>query len=196
MPPSKRGLFVKFVSYDSEEKIECVTEIRSADSDTIRDFSLLWDTFVDDKILREKDKNFNYRIFQWDKIIHMSVNLGFDYTCYAAYTETRLDGLLSLRNQNSLYLDFFATAPWNYYGSAGKMRRIGSGLIYFTIKTSLSLSLDGEFFLYALEDAEKFCDRIGMVQTGHFKFGLKEYHMVKEKSAAFERDFSKFIINQ
>ncbi|MEN6317658.1 MAG: hypothetical protein ABFD82_02730 [Syntrophaceae bacterium] len=186
---------MKFISYDCIEKVDCVTEIRSADSGTIRDFSLLWDTFVDDKILREKDKDFNYRIFQWDKIIHMSVNFGFDYTCYAAYTGTRLDGLLSLRNQNALYLDFFATAPWNYFGTAGKMRRIGSGLIYFTIQTSLSLRLDGEFILYALEDAEKYCEKIGMAQTGHFKFGLREYRMAKEKAAAFEKVFSKFIIN-
>jgi hypothetical protein len=185
---------VKFVSYNSIEKIERVTEIRLADSDTIRDFSLLWDTFVDDKILREKDKDFNYRIFEWDKIIHMSVNLGFDYTCYAAYTGTQLDGLLSLRSQNALYLDFFATAPWNFFSSAGRMRRIGSGLIYFTIQTSLSLHLDGEFTLYALEDAEQYCEKIGMEQTGHFKFGLREYRMSKEKSAAFAKGFSKYLI--
>ena len=126
----------------------------------------------------------------------MSINLGFDYTCYTAYTGTRLDGLLSLRNQNKLYLDFFATAPWNYYAAAGKMRRIGSGLVYFTITTSFSFSLDGEFFLYAIEDAEKYCERIGMVQTGQFKFGLKEYRMLKDKAAIFEKDFRQYIINK
>jgi hypothetical protein len=193
----QRGFYnVKFISYDSIKKVECETEIRSANSNAIHDFSLIWDTYVDKKIVKERDKNFHYRIFEWDRIIHMSINLGFDYTCYAAYTGTQLDGLLSLRNQNKLYLDFFATAPWNYYATAGTMRRIGSGLVYFTIKTSFSFSLDGEFFLYALEDAEKYCERIGMVHTGQFKFGLKEYHMLKDKAAIFEKDFRQYIINK
>jgi hypothetical protein len=193
----QRGFYtVKFISYDSIKKVECETEIRSANSNAINDFSLMWDTYVDKKIVKERDQNFHYRIFEWDRIIHMSINLGFDYTCYAAYTGTQLDGLLSLRNQNNLYLDFFSTAPWNYYATAGKMRRIGSGLVYFTIKTSFSFSLDGEFFLYAIEDAEKYCERIGMVHTGQFKFGLKEYHMSKDKAAIFEKDFRQYIINK
>lgn len=184
---------MKFVSYDSIENIECETEIKTAYSDAIQDFRL-WDTYVDNKIIREKDQDFNYRIFEWDKILHMSLNLGFDYTCYAAYTGTRLDGLLSLRNQQKFYLDFFATAPWNYCGIKGKMRRIGSGLVYFTINASHAAGYEGEFSLYAVEDAERYCEKIGMVHTGKFKFGLKEYHMEKDKAAIFERDFRKYVI--
>jgi hypothetical protein len=75
------------------------------------------------------------------------------------------------------------------------MRRIGSGLVYFTIKTSLSLGRDGEFFLYAIKDAEKYCEMIGMKHTGHFKFGLKNYHMPKDEAAMFEKAFRKYIIN-
>lgn len=189
---------MKFLSYDSIEKIECETEIRSANLDTVHDFSLTWNPYVDEKIIREKDQDFNYRCFEWDRLIHMSLNFGFDYTCFAAYTGTRLDGLLSLRNQNNntLYLDFFATAPWNYFGTTGKMRRIGSGLIYFTMKTSFSLCLDGEFYLYAIEDAEKYCERIEMVHTGHYKFGLKEYHMFKDEAAIFAKGFRKYIMNE
>ena len=186
---------MKFISYDSIEKIEIETEIRNADSDTIRDFSLTWDPYVDEKILKERDKDFNYRIFEWDRIILMSLNIKYEDKCFAAYTGKRLDGLLSLRRQNNFYLDFFATAPWNYYGTAGKMRRIGSGLVYFTIKTSLSLGMDGEFFLYAIKDAEKYCEMIGMKHTGHFKFGLKNYHMPKDEAAMFEKAFRKYIIN-
>ena len=185
---------MKFFSYDSIEKIETVTEIKNADLDTIRDFSLTWDPYVDEKILREKDRNFNYRIFEWDRIILMSLNIKFDDKCFAAYTGARLDGLLSLRHQKNFYLDFFATAPWNYFGTGGRMRRIGSGLVYFTIKNSMSLSLGGEFLLYALKDAEKYCEMIGMIHTGSFKFGLEKFHMPKEKAAKFEKNFRKYII--
>ena len=48
----------------------------------------------------------------------MSLSSVFIDKCYAAYTGTRLDGLLSFRHQRILYLDFFATAPWNYYGTS------------------------------------------------------------------------------
>jgi hypothetical protein len=91
---------------------------------------------------------------------------------------------------------FFATAPWNYYGTAGKMRRIGSGLVYFTIKTSLSLSLDGEFVLYALGGSEEYCEKIGMVPTGDYKFGLKKFHMSKDKAVIFERGFRKYVVSE
>jgi len=186
---------MRFKSYDSIKNSECETEIRSADANAIQDFRL-WDIYVDHKIIQEKDRDFNYRIFEWDKILRMSLNLGFDYSCFAAYTGTRLDGLLSLRNQQKLYLDFFATAPWNYFGAKGKMRRIGSGLVYFTIKASRAAGFGGAFSLYALEDAERYCERIGMVHTGHFKFGLKEYHMAQKEAAVFERYFRKYIIHE
>lgn len=185
---------IKFKSYDTIKNIECETAIKTAHFHTIQDFRL-WDTYVDHKIVTEKDKEFNYRIFEWDKILHMSLNLGFDYMCYAAYTGTRLDGLLSLRIQQKLYLDFFATAPWNYFGTKGKMRRIGSGLVCFTIKTSHASGYEGEFSLYALEDAERYCERIGMAHTGNFKFGLKEYHMAKNEAEIFEKYFLSYVIH-
>ena len=184
---------MKFLSYDTVEKVERETEIRSATTDTIRTFTTTWETYVDDKILWQKDRDFNYRCFEWDRIINMSLNSVFIDKCYAAYTGTRLDGLLSFRYQRLLYVDFFATAPWNY-GTVGRVRRIGSGLVYFTIRTSLSLSLAGEFVVYALGDSEPYWERIGMVHTGDYKFGLKMYHMSKDKSAIFERDFRKHVI--
>jgi len=189
-------LNVKFLSCDNVEKIEYETEILSATSDTIRDFSDTWEPYVDDKIIRQKDRDFHYRCFEWDRIINMSLSSVFIDKCFAAYTGTRLDGLLSFRHDRIVYLDFFATAPWNYYGTAGRMRRIGSGLVYFTIKNSLSLSLDGEFFLYALGGSEQYCERIGMVHTGDFKFGLKKYAMSKDTAGIFERSFRKYIIRE
>lgn len=186
---------MRFRAYDSIENIEYETEIRGADANAIQEFRL-WDTYVDQKIIREKDRNFNYRIFEWDKILRMSLDLGFDYSCYAAYTGTRLDGLLTLRNQDKLHLDFFATAPWNYFGVKGKMRRIGSGLVYFTINASRVSGFNGEFSLYALEETEEYCEKIGMVHTGHFKFGLKKYHMAQQEAAVFERNFRKYIIHE
>jgi hypothetical protein len=185
---------VKFLSFDSVENIECETEIVRATSETIRDFKATWEPYVDDKIIRQRDRDFHYRCFEWDRIINMSLSSVFIDKCFAAYTGTRLDGLLSFRHHRILYLDFFATAPWNYYGTAGRMRRIGIGLVYFTIKNSLSLSLDGEFVLYALGGSEQYCERIGMVTTGDFMFGLKKYALSKDKAALFERSFRKYII--
>ena len=187
---------MNFLSYDSVEKRECEAEIKGATSDTIRDFSATWEPYVDDKIIRQKDRDFDYRCFEWDRIINMSLSSVFIDKCYAAYTGTRLDGLLSFRHQRRLYLDFFATAPWNYYGTAGRMRRIGSGLVYFTIKASLSLSLDGAFVLYALGGSEEYCERIGMAPTGDYKFGLKKYHMPRDKAAIFAKRFRKYVIDE
>ena len=76
------------------------------------------------------------------------------------------------------------------------MRRIGSGLVYFTIKASLSLSLDGEFVLYALGGSEEYCERIGMAPTGDYKFGLKKYHMPRDKAAIFAKRFRKYVIDE
>ena len=47
---------MRFRAYDSIENIECETEIRGADAHTIEDFRL-WDTYVDHKIIREKDNH-------------------------------------------------------------------------------------------------------------------------------------------
>ena len=69
---------MRFRAYDSIENIECETEIRRADANAIEDFRI-WDIYVDHKIIREKDRDFNYRIFEWDKILRMSLDLGFDY---------------------------------------------------------------------------------------------------------------------
>jgi hypothetical protein len=126
----------------------------------------------------------------------MSLSSVFNDKCFAAYTGTRLDGLLSFRHHRIVYLDFFASAPWNYYGTVGRMRRIGSGLVYFTIKNSISLSLGGEFVLYALGGSEQYCERIGMVHTGDFKFGLKKYAMHKVRAEIFEKSFRKYIIHE
>jgi len=184
---------VKFLSCDTVEKKELKTTIREATTATIRAFRTTWEPYVDDKIIWQKDRDFNYRCFEWDRIINMSLNSVFIDKCYAAYTGTRLDGLLSFRHQRRLYLDFFATAPWNY-GKGGRMRRIGSGLVYFTIRRSLSLSLEGEFLVYALGDSEPYWKKIGMAPTGNYKFGLAEYHMSKDNAAIFENDFQKFVI--
>ncbi len=187
---------MKFLSYDSIKKTECETEIGSATPETIHDFKATWEPYVDDKIIRQRDRDFDYRCFEWDRIINMSLSSVFIDKCYAAYTDKRLDGLLSFRHQRRLYLDFFATAPWNYFGIGGRMRRIGSGLVYFTIKASLSLSLNGEFVLYALGGSEQYCERIGMAPTGDYKFGLKMYQMSKNKAATFEKSFRKYVISE
>jgi hypothetical protein len=184
---------VKFLSYDTGEKIERETKIREATTGTIHAFRRTWEPYVDDKVIWQKDRDFNYRCFEWDRIINMSLNSVFIDKCYAAYAGTRLEGLLSFRHQRRLYLDFFATAPWNY-GKGGRMRRTGSGLVYFTIKTSLSLSLEGEFLVYALGDSEPYWKRIGMTPTGNYKFGLMEYLMSKDKAAIFKNVFQKYVI--
>lgn len=185
---------MKFYTYDSIENTECVTEITLADERTIDDFAS-WEIFFDEMILQKRDKRFHYRIFEWNKLIHMSLTLGFEYRCYAAYTGSRLDGLLSLRKGETLYIDFLSTAPWNYFKTGGRMRRIGSGFVYFTILQSHSLSCRGSFSLFAIEDAEGFCEISGMIPTGRFKFGLKEYTMSPQQAIVFAKKFRRHIID-
>ena len=184
---------MKFLAYDCIDEKECETEIKNADEDTSYQFIQTWVPNYLSRWLR--DPNLSYELFEWDKIIKSSYILGFDWKCFGALTNSRLDGLLCLRINSVLTIEFIATAPWNYY-IGGRMRRIGSGLICFTIQTSLNHGREGEFLLYSLPDAEKFYDDIGMVATGDMSdFGPKEYKMPKAKAVSFLDNFKKYIIN-
>jgi len=185
---------VKFKSFNTVDHCECETEIRNADLETIDLFIQTWVVDYITRIL--KDPSFPYAPFPWDKIIKTSFIVGYNHRCYGAFTSSRLDGLLALSKNKGLKVEFIATAPWNYYTIA-RMKRIGSGLIYFTIKTSHYSGLEGEFFLNALPDAEKFYEKIGMRFTGNVnKEGLKEYFMPKNEAASFLKNFKEYIIEE
>jgi hypothetical protein len=185
---------MKFLSYDGKEQKEHETQIRNVKDSDIDDFINTWVTFMIRKMVSDLD--FDYQLFPWDKIIRTSLTMGFGHKCYCATTNQRIDGMLSLsKDDTSLHINFIATAPWNYYKN-GKMRRIGEGLIYYTIKTSQYLGLNGEFLLNAVSAAEKFYENRGMAQTGKTSSGLKEYHMSKEKASIFEKKFDKYIISK
>lgn len=185
---------MKFKSYDSIQKQECETEITNIDANIA---SLFIQTWIPDYLYRSlKDPNFGYAIFAWDKIIKFSFVVGSPSRCYGAFTSSRLDGLLCLSRIDKIKIEYIATAPWNYY-TIGKMRRIGSGLIFFTIRTSIYSGFAGEFFLNALPDAEKFYESIGMKATGNInKNGLKEYYMKKDKATAFAEAFKEYVISK
>jgi hypothetical protein len=180
-----------FRSHDSIEKRECETEIRNAIVDDAVEFVQAWVSYYINKSLTNPD--FQYDIFKWNKIIKASLTMGFGHKCFSAYTESRLDGLLSLSKDHTFHIDYIATAPWNCYPS-GKMRRIGYGLIYHTIKTSQYVGLEGEFFLSALPRAEQFYEKIGMVRTGKVINTMNEYYLSKTKAVAFENGFKKYVI--
>ncbi len=185
---------MKFWSYDAINKQKCETKIRTADPETAHLFVQTW---VPDYIFRIlKDPSFSYQLFEWNKFIRYSFVVGSKWRCYGAFTKTRLDGLLSLESDDDLWIRFIATAPWNYY-TIGKMRRIGSGLIYFTIRASIYNGRQGEFLLNALPDAEKFYKGCGMVATGNVsEAGLKEYRMPKESASLFSTKFKKHVIRE
>lgn len=183
---------MKFKSYDTTQQKECETEIQNVDAKTA---SLFIQTWVPDYLYRSlRDPNFSYALFQWDKIIKLSFVVGSPYRCYGAFTYSRLDGLLCLSRADILKIEYIATAPWNYY-TVGKMRRIGSGLIFFAIRSSHYSGLEGKFFLNALPDAERFYEYIGMEATGNKnQSGLKEYCMPKNNAASFAEKFEKYVI--
>jgi hypothetical protein len=184
-----------FLSYDAIKKEECETEIRGVDIATPHLFIQSW---VSDFIYRTlKDgPNFKYSLFPWDKIMKSTFVVGSPWRCYGAFTNIRLDGLLCLGVNTKLEIKFIATAPWNYY-TIGKMRRIGSGLIYFTIKTSEYLGKDGEFMLNAVPDAEEFYEGIGMIATGtKNQAGLKEFCMAKDNAVSFRERFRKYVVKE
>jgi len=185
---------MKFKSYDTSDHCEYETEIRNADLKTSTLFVQTWVVDYLNRILR--DPNFSYALFDWNVIIKTSFIVGYKHRCYGAFTGSRIDGLLSLSKDNELRIEFIATAPWNYY-TITKMKRIGSGLIYFTIRTSHYSGLKGEFFLNALPDAEKFYEKIGMRFTGKInKEGLKEYYMSKDRAISFLEKFKNHIIDE
>jgi hypothetical protein len=182
---------VIFMSHDVVEGLERETEIRPAGPADAREFSLSWDPYVDEKVVTDRD--FDYRIFEWDMLIHLSLTGEFDYLCYAAVAEGRLEGLLALRREKILYIDFVSTAPWNY-GRGGRLRRIGSGLIHFTIQSSLEAGQGGAFNLFAVLDAEAYFEKIGMVPTGRFKYGLREYTLPAERAVAMADRFHVHVV--
>lgn len=184
-----------FQSYDVGKKIDCETEIKSAEMQTIHIFVQTW---VPDHLIRSlKDPNFSYGLFEWDKIIKLSFVVGSPLRCYQALTNSQLDGLLCLSLENNkLKIEFIATAPWNYY-TVGKMRRIGSGMIYFVIKRGIYAGGKGDFYLDALPDAEKFYQKIGMTKTGQKnKANLNEYYMPVQEASTYLKTFKKYIIQE
>jgi len=183
---------VKFKTHDTIKKIFSETEIRPADLITAHLFVQTW---VGDVIVRcMKNPHFAYTIFPWDRIIRASFIVGATHTCFAAYTDTRLDGLLSLTKSQTIRIDFIATAPWNYY-VGGKMRGIGAGLVFYTIHVSRHSGFEGEFFLYAVPDAERYYSGIGMVPTGKAnQADLKEFRMPKAQASAFASSFGRNLL--
>ena len=185
---------MKFRSYDVNDGVELVTEIRSADSNTVYVYVQRWvPSYIERSV---KDPNFSYSIFDWEKILKFSFLVGSPIRCYGAYTETRLEGLLCLSNREKVKVEFIATAPWNYY-TGGRMRRIGTGLLFFVIKNSMYFGQEGRFALNAVPDAEAFYESIGMVRTGKQNVaGLREYEMETTGAEAFIRDFSQHIVEE
>jgi len=183
-----------FRSYDVRKKADCETEIKNTEIQTIHLFVQTW---VPDHLVRSlKDPNFSYGLFEWDKIIKLSFVVGSQFRCYQALTDGQLDGLLCLSlEKGKLKIEFIATAPWNYY-TVGKMRRIGSGMVYFVIKRGIYAGGKGDFYLKALPDAEAFYQKIGMVETGQKnKANLNEYYMPVKEASSYLKNFKKHIIN-
>jgi len=183
---------LRFKTLDRVKDQEYETQIINVDSDASNQFVQSWVAFYIMKILRDPD--FSYTLFKWDKIIKGSFVVGSKYQCYGAFTGKRLDGLLSLSLDDILKIEFIATAPWNY-GENGRVKRIGSALICFTIQMSQYCNRRGEFMLNAIPDAEKFYERIGMQATGNANpSGLKEYHMSETAASSFIKENGKYII--
>jgi hypothetical protein len=184
---------VKFLSYETNLKKEFETEIRDADANTSHLFIQTW---VPDYIVRTlRDSAFSWAFFKWDKIIAVSLGIGSPIRCFGAFTENRLDGLLCLESSlQKIKIEYIASAPWNYH-TIGKMRRIGSGLFYFTIEFSLNMKNRGEFYLNTLPDAETFYEGIGMKRTGEANpEGLKEYFMSEKEADRFKKHFNNYVI--
>lgn len=185
---------MNFRAYDSERDRNVVTEIRSADARTGDTFVQTWvPAYIMTKL---RDFSLTYALFKWDLIIRMSLTLGSKYQCYAAYTGSRLDGLICLSVNDEVRVDWIATAPWNY-GKNGRMRRIGSGLLFFVMRNSAYIGRDGKFGLYPLKDAEPFYQQIGMGATGGAnQEGLKEYRMTKDDANFFMMKFEEYLIEE
>lgn len=134
---------MRFKTYDAIGGAPRESEIIAADANTLHLYIQTWVPHYVVTILKEPD--FGYALFEWDTIIKASFILGFKYKCFAAMTDSRLDGLICISMNDKLTVNYIAIAPWNYYRN-GKMRGIGSGLLYFVIMNSFYNSLGGEFF--------------------------------------------------
>lgn len=184
-----------FSTYDARMKKDLETEIRSADLTSIRFFIQTW---IPDYVMRAlRNADYSYALFSWDEILKRSFVVGSTWRCFGAYTDKRLDGLLCLSIvETKLKIEFIATAPWNYY-TEGKIKRVGTALIFYTIRNSQYTNHNGEFFLNALPDAEKFYESIGMVWTGNVnKADLKEYHMKKNQAEKFISRFRDYVVKE
>lgn len=184
---------MKFLSFDKSASVENETEVIVADRKISQVFVTTWVTAHMMNMLKNYP-GYNYDIFPWDKIINSSYVVGESRRCYAAITENRLDGLISLNSNGKFEVEFISTAPWNYYLIA-KIKGIGEGLILHTIIESNYCGFEGQFYLKALPDAEPFYEKIGMKRTGLIsKEGLKEFHMSKEASLTYQNRLKERLI--
>ena len=183
---------MKFRTYDTKENKHCITEIKRANLDVIDTFVQTWVPSYTSK--RRRDRALSYSLFRWNQYVKFSTLVDSSYQCHAAYTGSRLDGLICIKVDEVVKIAFLSTAPWNY-GKNGRMRRIGSGLLALTIMTSIFAGRGGEFITYAVPDAEPFYQKAGMIATGEINDDdLNEYIMTKKAAQSFLRKVEKYLI--
>lgn len=112
--------------------------------------------------------------FKWDwvNITKQSEN-GFLRKTFYLVIDDRVQGALHAKfpkqselyqNDNLVYIDFFAVAPWNrkHFGQTPLFKGVGTSLVLHTLNCSHSLGYSGVVGLHSLIQAEPFYYKLGM----------------------------------
>jgi hypothetical protein len=121
-----------------------------------------------------------------------------NYEGYAIEWQERTQGLMMIETQRHrsqivpgqrlVYVSAIATAPWNrrIIRRPRDLQGVGSILMQFARKRSLDLGFEGRVGVHSLPEAERFYDRLNMMDLGadpdqedlvYFEFGRLEYEL-------------------
>jgi hypothetical protein len=158
---------LKLLNVSDSKKIEA--DILDLSDKHLADFDTFWLPRLQDS--KEEDSHWNWQ----KKSLFLSTP---NYEKYALECANITQGLMILEidcyrsrlesGKNLVYVDYLATAPWNRPSiqNPPMYRGIGTALLLLAIKCSFDLEYKGRIGLHALPLAEKFYQKIGLVNFG------------------------------
>ncbi len=163
---------VKIVAIATDEEV--AAEVRPARLGDI----VLWQQWQDRMPAAAEDAH-----WRWDEYILMAEIFSQQLACFALLAEGQIQGLmlLELEHENDLgERDIhglrLSSAPWNR-GTARRYKGVGTALLDRAVLLSVEKGFKGRFWLEALPNAERFYQRLGLIELSEpeTKTGLKQY---------------------
>lgn len=165
---------MKYWAEKTDVKGKIVIEVIPAGDQAQHDFIQTWVANYLFNFLT--DPAWKYSLFPWEKIIQIYKKPP-EKEVFAAYSESKLQGLIAITHIDGTEVSYVAAAPWNYYKCDSRIRGIGSILIHHAILRSKEMGSGGTIRLYSIPDAEHYYEKkLNMRRTGNIsENGLVEF---------------------